>query len=119
MNYDPAKSLQWLGARRASMPLDRPLTDAERGEMIEAATRKIGELFDILRIDHPNDHNTKDTPRRVAKSLVNELLAGRYDAPPDITDFDNAESYDNLIFTGPIHLRSLCAHHMLPIYGKA
>lgn len=104
---------------RASQALKRPLTDEERGDMIDAAEVKIGELFDILRIDYPRDHNTHGTPRRVAKSLINELLAGRFGPPPDITEFDNAERYDDLIITGPIILRSLCAHHMLPIYGSA
>ena len=108
-----------LVAKRASMALDKPLTDHEREEMIEAASVKIGELFDILRIDHRNDHNTKQTPTRVAKSFVNELLSGRFAAPPKVTDFDNAEAYGDIIFTGPIHVRSLCAHHMLPIYGEA
>ena len=119
MNDDLAVSQSGHVARRASQPLDRALTNQERGEMIDAAAQKVAELFDVLRIDHPNDHNTKGTPLRVAKSLVNELLAGRYAAPPVITDFENAENYDNIIVTGPINLRSLCAHHMLPIYGEA
>lgn len=107
------------GLRRASEALDRPLTDNERTEMIEAATVKVAELFDVLRIDHPNDHNTSGTPLRVAKALVCEMLAGRYDPAPEITEFDNAERYDELVVTGPIAVRSLCAHHMLPIYGEA
>lgn len=105
--------------RRASEALDRPLTDAERAEMISAAACKIAELFDVLRIDHRRDQNTRDTPGRVARSLVDEILAGRYDPPPVITDFENAEQYNELIVTGPIDVRSMCAHHMLPIYGTA
>lgn len=99
--------------------LDKPLDDVERAEMIAAAARKVEELFDILRIDHRNDHNTRETPLRVAKMYVEEILQGRYTAPPKITEFDNARSYDQLIVTGPIDLRSMCAHHLMPIYGQA
>jgi GTP cyclohydrolase I len=99
--------------------LDQPMTEAERKAMIAAAARKVEELFDILRIDHQNDHNTRETPQRVAKMYVEEILEGRYTAPPKITEFDNAQAYDQLIVTGPIELRSMCAHHMMPIYGAA
>jgi GTP cyclohydrolase IA len=91
---------------------------AEKSAMTHAAAEKIGELFDILRIDHRDDHNTRDTPRRFARMLVEETLRGRYDAPPLITDFDNVEAFDQLIVTGPIALRSTCAHHLMPIYGN-
>jgi GTP cyclohydrolase I len=99
--------------------LDTPMTEAEREAMIVAAARKLEELFDILRIDHQNDHNTRETPQRVAKMYAEELLEGRFTAPPRITEFDNAQAYDQLIVTGPIELRSMCAHHMMLIYGAA
>jgi GTP cyclohydrolase I len=99
--------------------LDEPMAEADRTAMIAAAAQKVEELFDILRIDHRNDHNTRDTPRRVAKMYVEEILQGRYTAPPAITEFDNAQAYDQLIVTGPIEVRSMCAHHLMPIYGEA
>ena len=106
-------------ARLCNDALGRPLTPSERDVMIAAAARKVEELFDILRIDHRNDHNTRETPQRVARMYVEEILEGRYTAPPKITEFDNAQAYDQLIVTGPIELRSMCAHHMMPIYGAA
>jgi GTP cyclohydrolase IA len=106
-------------ARLCNEALDQPLTETEREAMMIAAAQKVEELFDILRIDHRNDHNTRDTPQRVAKMYVEEILGGRYTAPPKITEFDNAQAYDQLIVTGPIELRSMCAHHMMPIYGAA
>ena len=105
--------------RLCNEALDRPMTEAERRVMIAAAARKIEELFDILRIDHVIDHNTRDTPHRVAKTYVDEIMEGRYPDPPRITEFDNAQAYDQLIVTGPIELRSMCAHHLMPIYGQA
>ena len=87
--------------------------------MIKVAAQKVEELFDVLRIDHRNDHNTRETPQRVAKMFVEEILQGRYTAPPRITEFDNAQAYDQLIVTGPLEIRSMCAHHLMPIYGHA
>jgi GTP cyclohydrolase IA len=105
--------------RLCNEALDEPLDDVDRQLMISAAARKLEELFDVLRIDHENDHNTRDTPRRVAKMFVDELLQGRYTAPPRITEFENVQAYDQLIVTGPVELRSMCAHHLMPIYGSA
>lgn len=99
--------------------LSEPLDEAARTAMIAAAARKVEELFDILRVDYRNDHNTRETPMRVARMFVEEILEGRYTAPPRITEFDNVQAYDQLIVTGPIEVRSMCAHHLMPIYGQA
>src|SRR6478609_10532320 len=106
-------------ARLCNEAMDEPMNQADREAMIAAAARKIEELFDILQIDHQNDHNTRDTPQRVAKMYVEETLHGRYSAPPRLTEFDNAQAYDQLIVTGPLDVRSTCAHHLMPIYGHA
>jgi GTP cyclohydrolase I len=106
-------------ARRANQALDLPLTDEERESMIAAASRKFEELLEILKVDHCGDHNTRDTPRRVARMFVEETMAGRFCEPPSITAFENTEQFQNLIVTGPITIRSTCAHHFMPIYGHA
>ena len=95
------------------------LDAAERATMIGAAAAKLEELFDILQVDHRNDHNTRDTPKRVAKMFVEEIMRGRYCEPPAITEFENAHDFNELIVTGPIDVRSTCAHHLMPFYGKA
>ena len=113
------KILQLRRPRRANESLAEPLTAMERTAMIEAAAAQLEELFHVLRIDHRDDHNTRDTPRRVAKMLVEETLAGRFMSPPKITTFDNAHAFEGLIVTGPIEVRSTCAHHLMPIVGEA
>jgi GTP cyclohydrolase IA len=95
------------------------LRDSDKLAMRQAAARKIEELFDVLMIDHRNDHNTRDTPSRVAKMFVEETMRGRYTLPPRITEFDNVERCDQLIVTGPLEVRSTCAHHLMPIFGHA
>ena len=110
---------QLLVPRRANQALEAPLTEAAENAMIAAAAQKISELLDILRIDHQNDHNTRETPERVARMYVRELLRGRFAPPPKLTGFDNVEQCEQLIVTGPIAVRSLCAHHLMPIVGEA
>ena len=106
-------------ARRANEALDYALSTPEQAAMISSAASKLEELFDILQIDHRNDHNTRGTPQRVARMFVAETLHGRYADPPVITEFENAQAFDHLLVTGPIEVRSTCAHHMMPIYGHA
>ncbi|MBN8943079.1 MAG: GTP cyclohydrolase I [Rhizobiales bacterium] len=106
-------------ARFGNEAIEGFLDKAGRAAMMASAAEKLEELFDVLKIDHRNDHNTRDTPARVAKMFVEEILHGRYVPPPKITEFENAARYDQLIVTGPIELRSTCAHHMMPIYGSA
>ncbi len=113
------KIIQLRHPRRANEALPASLSAGERAAMIEAVTRHFEELLQILRIDHREDHNTRDTPRRVAKMLVEETLAGRFNPPPKITTFDNAQEFEGMIVTGPIAVRSTCAHHLMPIVGEA
>ncbi|MBP0445117.1 GTP cyclohydrolase I [Roseomonas sp. SSH11] len=103
----------------ANEALEVPLSSEEREAMVGAASVKLEELLDILRIDHRNDPNTRGTPQRVAKMFVNELLRGRTVSPPPLTDFENRLVYQGMIVTGPIDVRSTCAHHLMPIRGEA
>ena len=75
-------------------------------------------VLKALIINTTDDHNTKDTARRVAKMFVHELFKGRYYPPPEITDFPNAKKYDQIYITGPISIDSTCAHHFQPINGR-
>jgi GTP cyclohydrolase I len=71
-----------------------------------------------LVIDTENDHNTQETAKRVAKMFVNETFGGRYVPAPRVTSFPNM-GYKSLYTTGPISIRSTCAHHFQNIVGKA
>jgi len=95
----------------------RPLTDDEKDEMITNAAAAFGEFLDALKCDWRDDPNSNDTPRRVAKAYVNDLWAGRYEAPPSITAFPS-DGYDGMVFEGGIPLTSMCSHHHQTIMGK-
>jgi GTP cyclohydrolase I len=93
----------------------------EPGE-IEALTRevegKVRGLLESLVIDVDNDHNTRESARRVAKMYVSEVFRGRYVPTPPVTEFPNAEHLNELMIMGPITVRSACSHHLCPIMGK-
>jgi GTP cyclohydrolase I len=111
--HEPAKTLCNQEVHGGSLSV----SDSEL--MKRSVARKFEEIFDILRIDHRNDHNTRDTPARVAKMYVEEIMKGRFASPPAITEFENAGEYSQLIVSRPIEVRSTCAHHLMPIYGSA
>ena len=84
--------------------------------MVTAAADKIAELLSVLQVDHRSDHNTRETPERVARMLVNEVMKGRFVSPPELTEFANATGSKELIVTGadrgPLHMRAPSHAHI-------
>lgn len=93
--------------------------EREIDKLVEEVTKKMEGVLQSLVIDTENDHNTQDTARRVAKMMVKETFAGRFIPAPKVTAFPNVTQYDQLYVTGPITIRSTCAHHFQNIVGKA
>ena len=93
----------------------------EPGELIELQAeveQRIKAVLDSLVIDTSNDHNTRETARRVAKMYVQEVFRGRYSPAPGMTEFPNVEHLNELMIVGPITVRSACSHHLCPIIGR-
>lgn len=95
------------------------LLPGEREAILEEAEHYMEKVLHALVIDTENDHNTNETAKRVAKMFVKEIFSGRFESMPKVTAFPNAANYDQIYVTGPISIRSTCAHHMMPIVGKA
>jgi GTP cyclohydrolase I len=85
--------------------------------LLDELTGQFQGVLDTLVIDTENDHNTQDTARRVAKMFICETFSGRYRPRPKVTSFPNM-GYKSLYTTGPISIRSTCAHHFQNIVGK-
>lgn len=85
--------------------------------LVDEVTDQFQAVLESLIIDTNNDHNTQDTARRVAKMFVRETFGGRYLPPPKITSFPNM-GYRSMYASGPITIRSVCAHHFQNIVGK-
>ena len=96
------------------------MSDAIKEKLIDEATVAFEGVLDALLIDRENDPNSKGTARRLAKMYYNEIMAGRYEPPPDATAFpnDSAERYEGMLVVRS-ELRSMCSHHHQPVSGVA
>jgi GTP cyclohydrolase I len=80
----------------------------------EAAERAAADLLTALGLDL-TDENLADTPRRMARALI-EMTSG---SDFELTTFGNDEGYDELVLVRDIPVQSVCEHHMLPFVGVA
>ena len=94
------------------------LRPGELDKLLDEVEAGMQSVLASLVIDTHNDHNTRGTARRVAKMYVDEVFAGRYTAPPRVTEFPNAEQLGELMVLGPVTVRSACSHHLCPIVGR-
>lgn len=88
----------------------------ELEELLDEVAGKMQGVLESLVIDVSNDHNTRDTARRVAKMYLNGTAP--LVAQPPVTEFPNAEYLNELMIVGPITVRSACSHHLCPIMGR-
>ena len=96
------------------------MSDTVKDKLIDEATEAFEGVLDALLIDRENDPNSKGTARRLAKMYFNEIMAGRYEPPPDATAFpnDSADRYEGMLVVRS-ELRSMCSHHHQPVAGVA
>ncbi len=94
------------------------LREGELEELKTEVAAKLQAVLLALVIDTDNDHNTRETAKRVAKMYLEEVFRGRYVPMPAVTEFPNAERLNELMIVGPITVRSACSHHMCPIFGR-
>lgn len=94
------------------------ISEKEISLLVDEVAEKVEDVLKSLVIDIDNDHNTKDSARRIAKMYVQEIFSGRYLQKPNVTTFPNHLDYDNLYIVGPITVRSTCAHHFQGIKGN-
>ncbi len=93
-----------------------PLSNEEQELMIRRLEEKFIEVMEILRISRRDPNSTK-TPLRIARMLVKELFAGRFQEPPKSTVFPNRKKVNELIISKGITVMSVCSHHWQPISG--
>jgi GTP cyclohydrolase I len=96
-----------------------PRTKEEIEQMIEQASTHYGDFLTALGFDYKADRQTVDTPKRVAKAYLKDLIIGSISDEPNITVFPNDEGYKGLVVQSGILVTSLCAHHNLAFNGYA
>lgn len=95
-----------------------PRSIDEKTRMILDASKHYGKFLEAIGFDWKKDGNSRDTPMRVAKAWVNDLVMGSVSAKPKITKFP-ASAYNGIVFDGDIEVISMCSHHNLPFVGVA
>lgn len=99
----------------------------EKDLLIDEIATRYNEIMQLLNIVTTNDN--EDTPKRVAKSLLEQTRSLREDAPDNmVTLFDNDVIYYNpekgnnsmpiTLKQEAIPFSSLCSHHHLPFFGE-
>ena len=91
--------------------------DNDKQAQIELLVKQIMDVFQLKQTD-----SIKNTPKRVAKMLVNELFVGLDNSKfPEYTMFkidDNTKNNEPIVVEN-ISVYSICEHHFLPFIGKA
>ncbi len=103
----------------AKTPLRADAFDISDAEKIERIQASVYDILTTLGMDLTDD-SLQGTPKRVAKSFVNELFSGLNPANrPKLSTFDNNYKYGEMLVEKNIIVYSTCEHHLLPIVGRA
>ena len=101
------------------------MPDSHRGETtsgeqnMEQLERAFELLIEGLGLDHSDSH-LQDTPRRAAEAWAKELCAGLNGPQFRLTTFPvESEADSSMVVLQQIPVKSICAHHLLPILGWA
>ncbi|MGZ4466025.1 MAG: GTP cyclohydrolase I [Nocardioides sp.] len=81
---------------------------------LPAAEAAAGAMLAALGLPVTSD-DMRETPRRLVAAYSEMLTVPAF----DLTTFDNAAGYDELVLVRDIPVRSLCEHHLLPFVGVA
>jgi len=98
---------------------NKSITSLEKANRKASAAHYYGLFLESLGFDYKADPQTIDTPDRVAKAWLDDLVRGSVTEAPIITTFPNEDSYDGIVIQTGIKVNSMCAHHNLPFYGYA
>lgn len=93
-------------------------SEEEKQQMIQEAAVYYGQFLTALGFDWAADEHSANTPMRVSKAWVNDLIAGSINPAPEVTAFPNDEGFTGLICQTRIPVTSLCAHHNLSFLGQ-
>ncbi|MFV0237470.1 MAG: GTP cyclohydrolase I FolE [Flavobacteriales bacterium] len=117
------KYAEELGDNHIMTSIDNPLRadafELSDEEKIVKIEEHITGIMETLGLDLTDD-SLKGTPRRVAKMYVTEAFGGLNPLKkPEMSTFDNAYQYNEMLVEKNIVLYSTCEHHFLPIVGRA
>ena len=80
------KRLKDAGIRfHANDNISKHIYESEKEQLEQEVREAFQNVLDALVIDTENDHNTRDTAKRVAKMYVREIFGGRFNPHPAVT----------------------------------
>lgn len=96
--------------------VENSLTQLEKINIIET---NIHNIMVTLGLDL-NDDSLMETPKRVAKMYVNEVMWGLdFESFPKCTAVQNKMMYDEMVIERNVNVQSNCEHHLVVIDGVA
>lgn len=100
-------------------PIREDAFDRSDAEKIASIEKDVRHIMETLGLDLTDD-SLKGTPKRVAKTYVNEIFSGLDPKhKPKASVFDNKYRYGEMLVEKNIIVYSTCEHHFLPIVGRA
>ena len=96
------------------------LEPGDKQKLIDELVPSFEKVLQGRVIDVEIDPNSKDTPRRLAKMYINEIMSGRYNNMPNPNSFPNyvEGGYEGMLVVRS-ELKSMCSHHHQPVAGIA
>ncbi len=94
-----------------------------RAEMKERIEELVREFLQVIGEDVSRE-GLRETPERVARMWVDELIAGYFERPQDYVkkfrvDGKSSNVRGDLVIVKDVPVRSICEHHLLPFFGYA
>jgi GTP cyclohydrolase I len=97
--------------------LEASMTADEQDRVVRIAGH-VRAILTELELD-PADPNLAETDVRVAKMYMEMFHGLKEGSEPRVTTFPNEENYGHMVMEKDIPFYSMCAHHLVPFYGKA
>jgi len=91
---------------------------AEEHLQVERIAGHVRAILTELKLD-PEDPNLSETDVRVAKMYMEMFHGLKEGSEPRVTTFPNEEDYGHMVMEKDIPFYSMCAHHLVPFYGRA
>ncbi|MBX6351246.1 MAG: GTP cyclohydrolase I FolE [Clostridia bacterium] len=95
-----------------------PAADGDEDARVLQVAEDVRRLLVDLGED-PEREGLRETPLRVARMYVRELLVGRLVTPAEALSTVFREDFRELVLVRDIPFYALCEHHLMPFFGRA
>jgi GTP cyclohydrolase IA len=97
---------------------DQPWLRGKNKKKAEEIAGLFSQIMEVLDLDLQDPH-FEDTPQRVGRMYLEIFRGLEKNQQPTITTFPNSDNYSQMVMVKDIEFYSVCAHHMIPFFGRA